>query len=65
MATDVLIADDMPEIRVGLREILESSPDIRVVAEAQSGTEAITRIRQFEPDVALADVLSLTAEILQ
>jgi DNA-binding LytR/AlgR family response regulator len=52
----VLIADDEPLARRVLREHLEEFPWVRVVAEAATGTEAVERILEFEPDVALLDL---------
>ncbi len=52
----VLIADDEPLARRVLREHLEEFPWIRIVAEASTGTEAIDRILEFEPDLALLDL---------
>ncbi|MDQ6873743.1 MAG: response regulator transcription factor [Actinomycetota bacterium] len=52
----VLIADDQPLIRSGLRSILEREPDIEVVAEACDGTTAVASARQSRPDVVLMDI---------
>jgi DNA-binding NarL/FixJ family response regulator len=52
----VVIADDQRMVRGGLRVILESEPDIAVVAEAGDGLEAIELVRQHVPDVALLDI---------
>jgi len=52
----VLIADDHTLVRVGTREMLESSPDIEVVGEAADGFDAISSARALEPDVVLLDV---------
>ena len=52
----VLIADDHAVVRASVRCLLETAGNIRVVAEANDGEEALTRIEQFEPDVALVDV---------
>ncbi|NRQ40763.1 response regulator transcription factor [Nonomuraea sp. NN258] len=56
MTIRVLLADDQPMIRASLRIILEDQPDIRVVAEAGDGVEAIERARGTGPDVCLVDV---------
>lgn len=55
-AIRVLIADDEPIVRHGLRTILESEPDIDVVGEAGDGVEALTRARTLRPDVVCMDV---------
>jgi DNA-binding NarL/FixJ family response regulator len=52
----VLLADDQPLVRAGLRALLESDDDIRVVGEAASGMEAIERTRAARPDVVLMDI---------
>ncbi|MDF5755586.1 response regulator transcription factor [Spongiactinospora sp. TRM90649] len=52
----VLLADDQPLIRAGFRALLDSEPDIEVVAEAGDGAAAIERARETAPDVALLDV---------
>lgn len=52
----ILIADDHPVFRFGLRALLESQPDMAVVAEAESGVEAVRMAQSLEPDVVLMDV---------
>ncbi len=52
----VLLADDHSIVRAGLRRLVEESGDMEVVAEAADGREAITKIRQFKPDVAVIDL---------
>lgn len=52
----VLIADDHPLIRQGLKQILELEEDITVVAQACNGDEAIQLAREHEPDVILMDI---------
>jgi DNA-binding NarL/FixJ family response regulator len=52
----VLIADDQPLVRTGLRMILELEPDIDIVGEAADGNEAVTVAGQTQPDVILMDV---------
>ena len=56
MSIRVLIADDQPLIRSGLRLILEDQPDITVVAEAANGPDAIHLARRHRPDVCLVDI---------
>jgi DNA-binding NarL/FixJ family response regulator len=56
MTIRVLIADDQAMIRHGLRLILEDEPDIRVVAEASDGVEAVEMARRLRPDVCLVDI---------
>ena len=52
----VLLADDHAIVRTGLREILESTGDIQVAAEATNGNEALDAVRKGEFDVAVLDL---------
>lgn len=52
----VLIADDHPLFRDGMRGLLGSLPDMEVVGEASSGEQAIVLARQLQPDVILMDI---------
>ena len=52
----VLIADDHPIFRQGIRRILEAEPDIEVIAEVADGKQAIGLARALAPDVVLVDV---------
>lgn len=52
----ILLVDDHPIFRAGLRALLESQPDVRVVGEAGNGAEAITRARELQPDIILLDI---------
>jgi len=52
----LLIADDHPIVRDGLRLVLERRPEIQVVAEAADGREAVTRALHLRPDVAIIDL---------
>src|SRR5262245_45134171 len=52
----ILIADDHPLFRHGLREFLNLASAIEVVGEATSGEEAITQAEALHPDVILMDV---------
>lgn len=56
MALKLLIADDERLFRQSLRKLLESVKDIKVVAEAADGQEAVLRTQDKEPDIALLDV---------
>ena len=52
----VLVADDHPTMRVGLRAILEPEPDLTLVGEAAGGDEARQLCHELEPDVLLLDL---------
>lgn len=52
----VLIADDHTIFREGLRRLLEAEDDITVVGEARTGTECVSLVKKFEPDVVLLDL---------
>ncbi len=52
----VVLADDQQMVRRGLRVILEAESDITVVAEAGDGCEAVERVREHVPMVALLDI---------
>jgi DNA-binding NarL/FixJ family response regulator len=52
----ILIADDHPVFRFGLRALLESQPDMVVLAEVESGEEAVQMAQSLQPDVVLMDV---------
>ncbi len=52
----VLLADDHVVVRAGIRQFLEQSPGIQVVAEAANGKEACALIQESHPDVAVLDI---------
>ena len=52
----VLIADDHPIVRAGVRALFAGHPDIDVVGEAATGEEAVTLARHLAPDVVLCDL---------
>ncbi|MFS8197986.1 response regulator [Streptomyces sp. CWNU-52B] len=54
--TRILLADDHALVRRGVRLILDSEPDLTVVAEAGDGAEAIEAARTEEPDLAILDI---------
>jgi len=51
----ILIADDHEIVRHGLRRLLETQPGWQVCGEAASGREAVAKVRQLKPDVAVLD----------
>ena len=52
----VVVADDHPVVRNGLRAMLETQPDIEVVGEATTGAEALTMVKSLRPDLVLMDL---------
>ncbi|QFU85981.1 response regulator transcription factor [Amycolatopsis sp. YIM 10] len=52
----ILLVDDHPVVREGLRGMLDTEPDLTVVGEAGSGDEAVAQSRVKEPDVILMDL---------
>ena len=52
----VLLVDDHPVVRLGIRSLLNSQTDITVVGEASSGEEALRKARQLKPDLVLMDI---------
>ncbi|MEU9761443.1 response regulator transcription factor [Streptomyces sp. NPDC047985] len=56
MAVTVLLVDDEPLVRTGLRAVLDAQPDIEVVGEADDGAAVIPLLRQLRPDVVAMDV---------
>ncbi|MGW7522953.1 response regulator [Streptomyces sp. NPDC054783] len=55
-AVSLLIVDDHPVVRDGLRGMFESAPGFRVLGEAANGTEAVARAAALDPDVILMDL---------
>ncbi|MGW5972243.1 response regulator [Streptomyces sp. NPDC055186] len=56
MPVTVLLVDDEPLVRAGLRAVLEAQPDLEVVGEAADGAAVIPLVRRLRPDVVAMDV---------
>ncbi|HTY37795.1 MAG TPA: response regulator transcription factor [Bacteroidota bacterium] len=52
----VMIVDDHPIVRQGVRAELAKTPDIRVIEEARNADEAMTKVRTCKPDLVLLDI---------
>ena len=57
MTVSVLLADDHPLIRRGLRTLLEGEPDLRVVGEAEDGIQVVMLAERLRPDVMIVDMM--------
>ncbi len=53
----ILLVDDHAVIRQALRMLLESQPELEVVADVENGREAVAAVEKFNPDVVLMDVV--------
>jgi DNA-binding NarL/FixJ family response regulator len=56
LVTRILIADDFPIVRSGLRKVLDAKPDLEVVAEAEDGAEAVDLALKEDIDLVILDV---------
>jgi LuxR family maltose regulon positive regulatory protein len=56
MKAKILLVDDHPVFRKGLRVLLEDEPDVEIVGEAKDGREAIARVLELRPDVVIMDI---------
>lgn len=56
MTTRIVLADDHHIMRQGLLLILESQSNLKVVAEAANGREAVERVRELKPDMVIIDI---------
>jgi DNA-binding NarL/FixJ family response regulator len=57
MTVRVLLVDDHPLVRTGLRTLVEAECDLEVVAEADNRMRAISAARKLRPDVMVTDLL--------
>ena len=56
MTIRVVLADDQPLVRAGLRMLINDAPDIDVAGEAGTGAQAVQQVRETEPDVVVMDI---------
>jgi DNA-binding NarL/FixJ family response regulator len=56
MTVRVVLTDDQPLVRAGLRVLIADTPDLEVVGEAGTGTEAVQLVAEFQPDVVVMDI---------
>ncbi len=52
----VLLADDHPVVRLGIKKMIERAPDISVIGEASNGIEALQMVDELKPDIILLDI---------
>jgi DNA-binding NarL/FixJ family response regulator len=52
----ILVADDHSLIREGIRRVLDAEPDLKLVAEAEDGIQAVSLARTYRPDIVLLDI---------
>jgi DNA-binding NarL/FixJ family response regulator len=56
MTVRIVLADDQPLVRAGLRMVIADAPDLEIVGEAGTGTEAVRTVRELRPDVVVMDI---------
>ncbi|MEV1243179.1 response regulator [Nonomuraea sp. NPDC050022] len=52
----IVLADDQPLIRAGLRMVIDAAPDVEVAGEAGTGAQAVQLVRRLRPDVVVMDI---------
>ena len=57
MTVTVLLADDHPIVRQGLRHLLEAEPDLKIIGEASDGLQAVQLTEKFKPNVLIVDIM--------
>jgi len=57
MTVTVLLADDHPIVRQGLRHLLEAEPGLKIVGEASDGLQAVQLTEKFKPNVLIVDIM--------
>jgi DNA-binding NarL/FixJ family response regulator len=56
MTVRIVLADDQPLVRAGLRMVIADAPDLEIVGEAGTGTEAVRLVRKLQCDVVVMDI---------
>jgi two-component system response regulator NreC len=57
MTLSIVLADDHPVVRRGVRALLESEPDFSIVGEAGDGLEVVRLVKRLQPDVLILDLM--------
>ena len=57
MSVTILLADDHPIVRQGLRHLLEVEPDVKIIGEASDGLQAVQLADKFRPNVLIVDMM--------